>query len=165
VRKQNESDQINQKILEATRELMGYVRNNRLEIWEDQPAFNNTELLDILKGEQKDHPDLIVIIDGIDHLKISDRPDLSDIHERRSSVMLDLYKALDIPLFLGGELIDSENGLVGPRAYLRDSDAIYWLESKGGNLFLSVNSKRLGTNNLYRGTLSIDPESNRMQET
>jgi hypothetical protein len=78
--------------------------------------------------------------------------------------MLDLYKALDIPLFLGGELIDSESGLVGPRAYLRDSDAIYWLESKGGNLFLSVNSKRLGSNNLYRGTLSIDPDSNRMQE-
>jgi hypothetical protein len=164
VRKQNESDEVNQQVLDATRELMAYVRNNRLEIWEDQPAFDNTEMLSILKEEQKEHPDLVVIIDGIDHLKISDRPDLVDIHERRSSVMLDLYKALDIPLFLGGELIDSENGLVGPRAYLRDSDAIYWLESKGGNLFLSVNSKRLGSNNLYRGTLSIDPDSNRMQE-
>ena len=164
VRKQNESDEVNQMVLEATRDLMAYVRSNRLEIWEDLPAFDNTELLSILKDEQKEHPDLVVIIDGIDHLKISDRPDLVDIHERRSSVMLDLYKALDIPLFLGGELIDSENGLVGPRAYLRDSDAIYWLESKGGNLFLTVNSKRLGSNNLYRGTLSIDPESNRMQE-
>ena len=167
VRKQNESDEVNQQVLDATRELMAYVRNNRLEIWEDQPAFDNTEMLSILKEEQKEHPDLVVIIDGIDHLKISDRPDLVDIHERRSSVMLDLYKALDIPLFLGGELIDSidsESGLVGPRAYLRDSDAIYWLESKGGNLFLSVNSKRLGSNNLYRGTLSIDPDSNRMQE-
>ena len=164
VRKQNESDEVNQEILEATRELMGYVRNNRLEIWEDQPAFDNAELLSILKEEQKEHPDLVVIIDGIDHLKISDRPDLVDIHERRSSVMLDLYKALDIPLFLGGELIDSENGLIGPRAYLRDSDAIYWLESKGGNLFLTVNSKRLGSNNLYHGTLSIEPDSNRMQE-
>lgn len=164
VRKQSESDETNQEILEATRELMAYVRNNRLEIWEDQPAFDNTEMLSILKEEQKEHPDLVVIIDGIDHLKISDRPDLVDIHERRSSVMLDLYKALDIPLFLGGELIDSESGLVGPRAYLRDSDAIYWLESKGGNLFLTVNSKRLGTNNLYRGTLSIDPDSDRMQE-
>ena len=164
VRKQSESDETNQEILEATRELMAYVRNNRLEIWEDQPAFDNAEMLSILKEEQKEHPDLVVIIDGIDHLKISDRPDLVDIHERRSSVMLDLYKALDIPLFLGGELIDSESGLVGPRAYLRDSDAIYWLESKGGNLFLTVNSKRLGTNNLYRGTLSIDPDSDRMQE-
>lgn len=164
VRKQSESDETNQEILEATRELMAYVRNNRLEIWEDQPAFDNAEMLSILKEEQKEHPDLVVIIDGIDHLKISDRPDLVDIHERRSSVMLDLYKALDIPLFLGGELIDSESGLVGPRAYLRDSDAIYWLESKGGNLFLTVNSKRLGSNKLYRGTLSIDPDSNRMQE-
>ena len=52
----------------------------------------------------------------------------------------------------------------GPRAYLRDSDAIYWLESKGGNMFLTVDSKRLGNNQLYQGTLSIDPASNRMQE-
>lgn len=164
VRKQNESEEVNKNILEATRELMGYVRSNRLEIWEDQPAFDNTELRSILKEEVKEHPDLVVIIDGIDHLKISDRPDLTDIHERRSSVMLDLYKALDIPLFLGGELVDSEEGLIGPRAYLRDTDAIYWLESKGGNLFLSVNSKRLGTNSIYRGNLAIDPESDRMQE-
>ncbi|MCQ2054076.1 MAG: CHC2 zinc finger domain-containing protein [Fibrobacter sp.] len=164
VRKQNESEEINQRILEATRELMGYVRNNRLEIWEDTPAFDSTELMNTLKDEQKEHPDLVVVIDGIDHLKISDHADLTDVHERRSSVMLDLYKALDIPLFLGAELIDSENGLIGPRAYLRDSDAIYWLESKGGNLFLTVNSKRLGSNNLYKGTLYMDPESNKMQE-
>ena len=35
---------------------------------------------------------------------------------------------------------------------------------KGGNLFLTVDSKRLGNNQLYQGTLSIDPLSNRMQE-
>ncbi|MCF0215882.1 MAG: DNA primase [Fibrobacteraceae bacterium] len=165
VRKQNANEFTNQQILEATRELMGYVRGNRLEIWEDHPAFDNIELMSILKEEQKEHPDLIVIIDGIDHLKISDRSDLADIHERRSSIMLDLYKALDIPLFLGGELVDSEQGLIGPRAYLRDSDAIYWLESKCGNLFLSVDSKRLGNNNIYQGNLSIDPLSNKMQES
>lgn len=164
VRKQNEDDATNQKILEATRELMNMVRNNRLEIWDDQADIDNNELLSTLKDEQKEHPDLIVVIDGIDHLKVSDRPDLTDVYERRSSMLLDLYKALDIPMFLGGELIDSEEGLIGPRAYLRDSDAIYWLESKGGNLFLSVDSKRLGNNNLYRGTLKIDPNSNRMEE-
>lgn len=164
VRKQSIDENVNEMTLQATRELMDYVRDNRLEIWEDQPAFDNTELLKVLKDEQRDHPDLIVIIDGIDHLKITDRPDLSDIHERRSSVMLDLYKALDIPLFLGGELIDNEGTLIGPRPYLRDSDAIYWLESKGGNLFLTVNSKRLGNNNLYKGDVVIDSESNRMQE-
>lgn len=164
VRKQNEDDATNQKILEATRELMNMVRNNRLEIWDDQADIDNKELLCTLKDEQKEHPDLIVVIDGIDHLKVSDRPDLTDVYERRSSMLLDLYKALDIPMFLGGELIDSEEGLIGPRAYLRDSDAIYWLESKGGNLFLSVDSKRLGNNNLYRGTLKIDPNSNRMEE-
>ena len=36
---------------------------------------------------------------------------------------------------------------------------------EGGNLFLTVDSKRLGNNQLYQGTLSIDPLSNRMQET
>jgi hypothetical protein len=143
---------------------MAFVRNNRLEIWEDQPTFDNHELLTTLKEEVKEHPNLVVIIDGIDHLKVTDHADLSDIHERRSSVILDLYKALDIPIFVGGELIDSEQGLVGPRAYLRDSDAIYWLESKGGNLFLSVDSKRLGNNQLYQGNLSIDSLSNKMQE-
>ena len=164
VRKQNADEQINQKILETTKELISYVRNNRLEIWEDQPSFDNAEMLSVLKDEQKEHPDLVVIIDGIDHMKISDRPDLVDIHERRSSVMLDIYKALDIPLFLGGELVRSEQGLEGPRPYLRDSDAIYWLESKGGNLFLSVNSKRLGANHIYEGYLEMDPLSNKMQE-
>ncbi len=164
VRKQSEDEAVNQKILEATRDLMAFVRNNRLEIWEDQPAFDNQELLNTLKEEVREHPNLVVIIDGIDHLRVSDHVDLSDIHERRSSVVLDLYKALDIPIFVGGELVDSEQGLVGPRAYLRDSDAIYWLESKGGNLFLTVDSKRLGNNQLYQGTLSIDPLSNRMQE-
>lgn len=164
VRKQSDDEAVNQKILEATRELMSYVKNNRLEIWEDQPLFDNHELLTTLKEEVKEHPNLVVVIDGIDHLKVSEHIDLSDIHERRSSVILDLYKALDIPMFLGGELIDSEQGLVGPRAYLRDSDAIYWLESKGGNLFLNVDSKRLGSSQLYQGTLTINSLSNRMQE-
>ena len=164
VRKQSEDESVNQKILEATRDLMGFVRSNRLEIWEDQPSFDNRELLSTLKEEVKEHSNLVVIVDGIDHLKVSDHADMPDIHERRSSVILDLYKALDIPMFIGGELIDSEQGLIGPRAYLRDSDAIYWLESKGGNMFLTVDSKRLGNNQLYQGTLSIEPLSNRMQE-
>lgn len=164
VRKQSEDEAMNQKILEATRELMGFVRSNRLEIWDEQPEFDNMEFIETLKEEAKEHPNLVVFIDGIDHLKITDYFDLTDIHERRSSVIFDLYKALDIPLFIGGELIDSEHGLVGPRAYLRDSDAIYWLESKGGNLFLTVNSKRLGSSQVYQGNLTMDSLSNKMQE-
>lgn len=164
VRKQSEDDSINKKILEATRELMALVRNNRLEIWEDEQSFDNLEILSILKEEIKDFPNLVVVLDGIDHLKVSNHTELFDIHERRSSAILDLYKALDIPIFLGCELIDSEQGLVGPRAYLRDSDAVYWLESKGGNMFLNVDSKRLGNNQIYQGTLTIDKKSNRMQE-
>lgn len=164
VRKQNEDEAINQKILEATRDLMGFVRNNRLEIWEDQPTLDNIELADTLKDEVKEHPNLVVIIDGIDHLKVSTHMDLSDIYQRRSSVILDLYKTLDIPMFLGGELIDSDGELVGPRAYLRDSDATYWLEEKGADMVLSVDSKRLGNNKLYQGNLHIDPLSNRMEE-
>jgi len=164
VKKQNANDETNKKILEATKEMISYVRQNRLEIWEDEPGFDNVEILRILKEELKEHQDLAVIIDGIDHLKITDRNDISDINERRSTVMLDLYKALDIPIFLGGELLCTESGLVGPRPYLRDSDAIFWLESKGGNLFLSVDSKRLGKNHLYQGNIIMDSISNRMNE-
>ena len=164
VRKKNKNEEVNAKILEATRTLMGYVRDNRLEIWEDQPSFDNKELLATLKEEQREHAGLVVIIDGIDHFKVTDRPDLADIHERRSSVMLDIYKTLDIPLFIGGEIVDENGSLIAPRAYLRDSDAIYWLESKDGELALNVNSKRLGNNNFYNGKLSIDPQSNRIQE-
>ena len=164
VRKKNEDEEVNARILGATRTLMGYVRENRLEIWEDQPSFDNKELFATLKDEQREHPSLVVIIDGIDHFKVTDRPDLADIHERRSSVMLDIYKTLDIPLFIGGELVDENGELVAPRAYLRDADAIYWLESKNSGLSLTVNSKRLGNNNFYNGKLSIDPNSNRIQE-
>ena len=95
---------------------------------------------------------------------MTDRPDLANIYERRSSVMLDIYKSLDIPLFIGGELVDEDGTLSAPRAYLRDSDAIYWLESRDGELELTVNSKRLGNNNLYKGKLSINPQSNRISE-
>ena len=164
VRKKNEDEEVNARILGATRTLRGYVRENRLEIWEDQPSFDNKELFATLKEEQREHPSLVVIIDGIDHFKVTDRPDLADIHERRSSVMLDIYKTLDIPLFIGGELVDENGELVAPRAYLRDADAIYWLESKNSGLSLTVNSKRLGNNNFYNGKLSIDPNSNRIQE-
>jgi len=164
VRKQNANNEINQKVMEATRELMNYVRNNRLEIWEDMPSLDFNDLLKTFRPELKEHPDLVLVIDGIDHLKIADRPELPDIHEKRSSVMLDLYKALDIPIFLGGELIDSNMGLLGPRAYLRDSDAIYWLAQKDDGLTLTVDSKRLGTSHIYEDKISIDPQSSRMQE-
>jgi hypothetical protein len=164
VRKQNEDDAINGKILDATKKLMNLVRTNRLEIWEDYPTFDNNEMMSILKEERKQNSDLIVMIDGLDHLKIDGRLELDDIHERRSFVMLDLYKSLDIPLFLGGELIPTEEGFEGPRPYLRDSDAIYWLDSQNKTLTLSVNSNRLGVSHKYKCPIFIDPMSNKMQE-
>ena len=164
VRKQNQDDQINEKITEATRELMNMVRNNRLEIWEDYPSFDSNELQALLKEERKQNPDLVVMIDGLDHLKITDRMELPDIHERRSFVMLDLYKSLDIPIFLGGELVPTAEGFSGPRPYLRDSDAIYWLDSPEENLVLSVNSNRLGVSHSYKSNIYIDPNSNKIQE-
>lgn len=165
VRKQSQDEAVNQKILEATKTLLGYVRDNRFEIWEDSPTLDNIGLLKELKTEQIEHPSLVVIVDGIDHLRVSDRPDIQDIHERRSSVMLDLYKALDVPMFLGGELIRSENGTITPKPYVRDADSIYWLESKGGNVFLSVDSKRfVSGQHLYEGNVFQDPKSSRMRE-
>ena len=164
IRKQNQDDQINEKITEATRELMNLVRSNRLEIWEDYPSFDSNELQALLKEERKQNPDLVVMIDGLDHLKITDRLELPDIHERRSFVMLDLYKSLDIPIFLGGELVPTAEGFSGPRPYLRDSDAIYWLDSPEENLVLSVNSNRLGVSHSYKSNIYIDPNSNRIQE-
>ena len=150
--------------IKATKELIADVKNNRFEIWEDDPTFDNQELLTILKDEQKSNANLLVILDGIDHLKISDHKDITDIHERRASAMLDLYKALDIPIFLGGDLLEQDGNLVGPRPYLRDADAIYWLEAKGGNIFLTVNSKRLGKNHVFEGSLIADPNSSRIKE-
>ena len=164
VRKQNQDDQINEKITEDTTELMNMVRSNRLEIWEDYPSFDSNELQSLLKEERKQNPDLVVMIDGLDHLKITDRLELPDIHERRSFVMLDLYKSLDIPIFLGGELVPTAEGFSGPRPYLRDSDAIYWLDSPEENLVLSVNSNRLGVSHSYKSNIYIDPNSNRIQE-
>ncbi len=163
-RKQNEEEDVNQAILQATKDLIANVKNNRLEIWEDDPTFDNLELLSILKDEQKNNANLMLIIDGIDHLKIADHKDVSDMHERRSSAMLDLYKTLDIPIFLGGDLIEEDGNLIGPRAYLRDADAVYWLQAKGGNLFLSVNSKRLSQHHLFEGNLIADSNSSRMKE-
>ena len=128
------------------------------------PTFDNNEMMSILKEERKQNSDLIVMIDGLDHLKIDGRLELDDIHERRSFVMLDLYKSLDIPLFLGGELIPTEEGFEGPRPYLRDSDAIYWLDSQNKTLTLSVNSNRLGVSHKYNCPIFIDPMSNKMQE-
>lgn len=164
VRKQNEDENINKKIMEATKEILSYVRDNRLEIWEDSPSFNNEELLEILRDEQKEHPNLAVIIDGIDHMKVSSHTEIKDIHERRSSAMLDLYKALDIPLFIGGEFTETPQGTLGTRAYLRDSDTTFWIDEKDGKSFLSVESKILGSQKLYENEIAIHPKSNMMQE-
>ena len=164
VRKQSSDESVNQKILEATRELMNLVKENRLEIWEDHPTFDSAELMSVLKEELRKHPNLILIVDGIDHLKIADNQELSDIHERRSAAILNLYKTLDIPMFLGGELVTKDGALVGPRAYLRDSDAIYWLEMKDKDISLKVDSRILGNSKHFSGKLSAHPESNRMQE-
>lgn len=164
VRKQSEDHEVSSKLLSATKTLLRYVHQNRLEIWEDHAAFDNVELFQILKDEVKEYQNILVILDGIDHLRISDRPDITDMHERRSSVMLDLYKALDIPILLGGELIYSDNHLLGPRPYLRDSEAIFWIESKGGNMFLSIDSKRIGKEHVFEGNLITDEASHRMRE-
>lgn len=163
-RKQSTQDETNQAILVATRELMNAVKMNRLEIWEDEPDLNNQELLSILKDEQKANPNLVVIIDGVDHLKITNHKDISDMYERRSSAMLDLYKTLDIPILLGCDLLEQDGDLKAPRAYVRDADTLGFLKEKGGNLFFKVISKRLGKNYVYQTNLLSDPNSSLMKE-
>lgn len=164
VRKQNKDDEVNRKIHEATRQLLSYVDADRLEIWEDTETFHFESFLAELRSEMSEKPNLILIIDGIDHLRISNWADSSGLSERRSSAILDLYKALDIPIFISGALEKRRDGGVGPGPYLRDADATFWIERKeDGALWLTVNMKNSGST-LYEACLLFSDHSYRMKE-
>ena len=164
VRKQNKDDSINEKIHAATQELIGFVKSDRLEIWADTETFKFNLLLKELQTELSEKQKLILIIDGMDHLRISDRGDIPDLNERRSSAVIDLYKELDIPVFISGSVTKDGDKLIGPRPYLRDADATFWIERKeDGALWLTVNLKNSGST-LYEANLLFSDKSYRMKE-
>lgn len=164
IRKQSECEEANQKRLEATKKLLHFVKENRLEIWEDHLSFENIEMLQTLKEMLKESPDLILIIDGIDQLRVSNRSEIFDIHERRSTVLLDIYKSLDIPVFLGGNHQVNTPSLLESNPYIKDSEANYRIEAKEDELFLTVDSKNLAKK-IYHGTIQLDSTSLLMKES
>ena len=88
----------------------------------------------------------------------------TDLNERRSSAILDFYKELDIPVFVSGSVFKEDDKLVGPRPFLRDADATFWLERKeDGALWLTVNLKNSGSI-LYEANLLFSDKSYRMKE-
>lgn len=164
VRKQNKDETLNQSIHDATQQLLSYVKTERIEIWEDTETFNFNTFLKELQNELSEKQNLILIIDGIDHLRISDRADIPDLCERRSSAALDLYKNLDIPVFISGSCIKDGDKIIGPGPYLRDADATFWIERKeDGALWLTVNLKGSGST-LYEANLLFSDKSYRMKE-
>ena len=164
VHKLSKDDEINKQIHVATQELINYVKTDRLEIWEDRETFQYESFLKELQAEIAEHPNLILIVDGIDHLRISDRSDIPDLNERRSSAILDFYKTLDIPVFVSGSVIKDGDHILGPRPFLRDADATFWLERKeDGALWLTVNLKNSGSL-LYEANLLFSDKSYRMKE-
>lgn len=164
VRKQNKDETLNQCVHDATQQLLSYVKTERIEIWEDTETFNFNTFLKELQNELSEKQNLILIIDGIDHLRISDRADIPDLCERRSSAALDLYKNLDIPVFISGSCIKDGDKIIGPGPYLRDADATFWIERKeDGALWLTVNLKGSGST-LYEANLLFSDKSYRMKE-
>ena len=164
VHKLSKDDEINKQIHVTTQELINYVKTDRLEIWEDRETFQYESFLKELQAEIAEHPNLILIVDGIDHLRISDRSDIPDLNERRSSAILDFYKTLDIPVFVSGSVIKDGDHILGPRPFLRDADATFWLERKeDGALWLTVNLKNSGSL-LYEANLLFSDKSYRMKE-
>lgn len=164
VHKLNKDDDVNHQILTATQKIISYVKNDRLEIWEDTESFQYEAFLKELQTELSEKQNLILIVDGVDHLRISDRSDIPDLNERRSSAILDFYKELDIPVLVSGSVFKEDDKLVGPRPFLRDADATFWLERKeDGALWLTVNLKNSGSI-LYEANLLFSDKSYRMKE-
>lgn len=164
VRKQNQDDELNEHVRNATQELLSFVKGERLEIWEDTETFNFNAFIKELHEEVAEKKNLILIIDGIDHLRISDRRDIPELQERRSSAALDIYKDLDIPVFISGACVKEGDKIVGPEPYLRDADATFWIERKeDGALWLTVNHKGSGST-IYEANLLFSDKSYRMKE-
>jgi hypothetical protein len=161
VRKRHSDESVNQRIYSATRELLALVKSNRLELWDDCSIRDDETLLRLLREERRDADGrLVVCIDGIHHLKLRSRTDIPDVDERRSAVLLDLYKELDIPLFYSGDLPEASNAR---RPYLRDADAFYLLDAEASACSLSIAPNRPECG-VFQVDLQADPFSGRLKE-
>jgi len=161
VRKRHLDEIVNQKILEATKELLGLVKSNRLELWDDCAIRDDETLMRLLREELRDSDGrLVVCIDGIHHLKLKSRTDIPDVDERRSAVLLDLYKELGIPLLYSGDLPENPNAR---RPYQRDADAFFLFGSDqaGGELSVAPNRPECS---VFKVNLFADPLSGRLRE-
>jgi len=165
----------NQNILEATKNLMGYVRSNRLEIWDDNQVTDDRTLLRMLREEVQENRNVFVCIDGFYRICAKTRPDIPDIDERRSAVMLDIYKTLGIPVFCTGDMELSKwvsesrkapqlADIIAPQAYVRDPGYVLFLStSPEGEMELQLLKNRMGGTPL-RVSLETDKSGTHLHE-
>lgn len=148
----------NTRIQKSTMDLMGWVKADRLEIWDDNHVKDEQTLRRMLREEATQRRDLVVCIDGFYHLKIHGNYDGTEVHERRSEMVLDIYKELDIPVLCTGELVLrkelGESGknnpalvdITGPRAYIRDPLVVMFLSGAVEGYTLTLAKNKVGGN-------------------
>lgn len=154
-------DAQNQKVLEATKSLMSLVKSNRLEIWDDNQVTDDRTLLRMLREEVQENRNVFVCIDGFYRICAKTHSDIPDIDERRSAVMLDIYKTLGIPVFCTGDMelskwvSDSKktpqlSDIITPQAYVRDPGFVLFLStSSEGQMDLHLLKNRMGGTPLH----------------
>lgn len=157
----SEVDAQNQKVLEATKSLMGLVKSNRLEIWDDNQVTDDRTLLRMLREEVQENRNVFVCIDGFYRICAKTHSDTPDIDERRSAVMLDIYKTLGIPVFCTGDMELSKwvsdtrkapqlSDIITPQAYVRDPGFVLFLStSNEGQMELHLLKNRMGGTPLH----------------
>lgn len=156
VQMQSSEETQNQEVLEATKSLMNLVKANRLEVWDDNQVLDDKTLLRMLREEVMEQRNVFVCIDGFYRIVTKTHTDIPDIDERRSAVMLDIYKTLGIPVFCTGEMEVSkwvsESGrapqlmdIITPQAYVRDPASVLFLcQNAEGNTELHLLKNRMG---------------------
>jgi len=175
VQSRSENDAQNQRVLESTKELIGMVRANRLEIWDDNQVTDDKTLLRMLREEVQENRNVFVCVDGFYRISTKTHTDIPDIDERRSAVMLDIYKTLGIPVFCTGEMElskwVSESGrapqlmdILTPQAYVRDPGYVLFLSNTPeGDLELHLLKNRMGGTPLHV-PLEIDVSGSSLRE-
>jgi hypothetical protein len=157
VQRKNEDPIINEQIQQSTRELMGLVKSNRVEIWDSSIVKNDETLAKLLREERELNSDVVVCIDAFQYLKLSGHFDGREAHERRSGVILDFYKELEIPLICTGELALTPGGnhqvppmlkdITESSAYINDPGVIMLLSGENDSS-LSILKNRSGQDTL-----------------